>query len=56
LSLHKKKAQELAANDGLRPSSFWHVTAGMSLEWITAGVLACLFGLIALLPSFDSWD
>jgi hypothetical protein len=29
----------------------------MSLELITAGVLACLFGLIALLPSFDgNWD
>jgi len=28
----------------------------MSLEWIAAGVLACLFGLIALLPSFDGWD
>jgi hypothetical protein len=29
----------------------------MSLELITAGVLACLFGLIALLPSFDGkWD
>jgi len=24
----------------------------MSLQLITAGVLACLFGLIALLPSF----
>lgn len=30
---------------------------GMSLEFITAGVLACLFGLIALLPSFDgNWE
>ena len=29
----------------------------MSLELITAGVLACLFGLIALLPSFDgNWE
>ena len=29
----------------------------MSLEWITAGTLLCLFGLIALLPSFDGkWD
>jgi hypothetical protein len=29
----------------------------MSLEWITAGTLACLFGLIALLPSFDGkWE
>ena len=29
----------------------------MSLEFITAGVLACLFGLIALMPSFDGkWD
>ena len=29
----------------------------MSLELITAGVLVCLFGLIALLPSFDGkWD
>ncbi len=29
----------------------------MSLELITAGVLICLFGLIALLPSFDGkWD
>ena len=29
------------------------VTAGMSLEWIAAGVLVCLFGLIALMPPFD---
>ena len=29
----------------------------MSLELITAGVLVCLFGLIALLPSFDgNWE
>jgi len=28
----------------------------MSLGFITAGVLVCLFGLIALLPSFDGWD
>ena len=29
----------------------------MSLEWIAAGVLVCLFGLIALMPSFDGkWD
>jgi len=29
----------------------------MSLEWIAAGVLVCLFGMIALLPSFDGkWD
>jgi len=29
----------------------------MSLEFITAGVLACLFALIALMPSFDgNWD
>ena len=29
----------------------------MSLELITVGVLACLFGLIALLPSFDGdWE
>jgi hypothetical protein len=29
----------------------------MSLELITAGVLACLFALIALLPSFDgNWE
>jgi len=25
----------------------------MSLEWIAAGVLVCLFGMIALMPSFD---
>jgi hypothetical protein len=30
---------------------------GMSLEWIAAGVLACLFGMIALMPSFDGkWE
>ena len=35
----------------------WRVTVRMSLEWITAGVLTCLFGLIALLPSFDgNWE
>ncbi len=29
----------------------------MSLEFITAGVLVCLFVLIALMPSFDGkWD
>jgi hypothetical protein len=29
----------------------------MSLEWTTAGVLVCLFALIALMPSFDgNWD
>jgi hypothetical protein len=29
----------------------------MSLEWIAAGFLVCLFGLIALMPSFDGkWD
>lgn len=29
----------------------------MSLPFIAAGVLACLFGLIALLPSFDGrWE
>jgi hypothetical protein len=26
------------------------VTVGMNLEWITAGILFCLFGLIVLLP------
>jgi len=52
-----KISHTLAANIGLRPSSFWCVTVAMSLEWITAGVLACLFGLIALLPSFDgNWE
>ena len=29
----------------------------MSLEFITGDVLLCLFGLIALMPSFDGkWD
>ena len=29
----------------------------MSLEFITGGVLICLFAMIALLPSFDgNWD
>jgi len=29
----------------------------MSLEWIAAGVLVCLFAMIALMPSFDGeWD
>jgi hypothetical protein len=29
----------------------------MSLGWITTGVLACLFALIALMPSNDGkWD
>jgi hypothetical protein len=29
----------------------------MSLEWIAAGVLVCLFGMIALMPSFDGeWE
>jgi hypothetical protein len=31
--------------------------SGMSLESIAAGVLVCLFGLIAPTPSFDGkWD
>jgi hypothetical protein len=31
--------------------------ANMSLEWIAAGVIACLFALIALMPPFDGeWD
>ena len=29
----------------------------MSLEWIAIGFVTCLFGLIALMPSFDgNWD
>jgi len=29
----------------------------MSLEWIAAGFIVCLFAMIALLPSFDGkWD
>jgi hypothetical protein len=29
----------------------------MSLEWITAGVLVCIFAIIALMPSFDGkWE
>jgi hypothetical protein len=29
----------------------------MSLEFVTAGFLVCLFALIALMPSFDgNWD
>ena len=29
----------------------------MSLEWIAAGVLVCLFAMIALMPSFDGkWE
>ncbi len=31
--------------------------AGMSVEWIAAGVIICLFAMIALMPSFDgNWD
>jgi hypothetical protein len=29
----------------------------MSLEWITIGFVACLFAIIALMPSFDGkWE
>jgi len=29
----------------------------MSLEWTALGIIACLFALIALLPSFDgNWE
>ena len=29
----------------------------MPLEWIAVGFVACLFGLIALMPSFDGkWE
>jgi hypothetical protein len=41
----------------LRRKCFWRVTAGMSLGWIAAGVVACLFAMIALMPPFDGeWD
>ena len=37
--------------------SFWRIMGRMSLEFIAAGVLVCLFGMIALMPSFDGkWD
>ena len=37
--------------------SFWRIIGSMSLEWIAAGVVICLFGMIALMPSFDGkWD
>ena len=37
--------------------SFWRIIGSMSLEFIAAGVLVCLFGMIALMPSFDGkWD
>jgi len=29
----------------------------MSLEWIAIGFVTCLFGIIALMPSFDGkWE
>jgi len=37
--------------------SFWRIMECMSLEWIAAGVVICLFGMIALMPSFDGkWE
>ena len=37
--------------------SFWRIVGRMSLEFIAAGVVVCLFGIIALLPSFDGkWE
>jgi hypothetical protein len=41
----------------LRPSLAPARYGAMSLEWIAAGVLICLFGMIALMPSFDGkWE
>jgi hypothetical protein len=41
----------------LSRNHFWRIITDMSLEWIAAGVLVCLFGMIALMPSFDGeWE
>ena len=41
----------------LRPTLRVVRYVAMSLEVIAAGVLACIFALIALMPSFDgNWD
>jgi hypothetical protein len=57
LGLLKKAATEIQTNAELAAKFTLARYVAMSLEWIAAGVLACLFGLIALLPSFDgNWD
>ena len=39
------------------PKSFSRIVTGMSVEWIAAGFIVCLFAMIALMPSFDGeWD
>jgi hypothetical protein len=55
--LAQKQAYDMAANSVCGHVRFWRVTDAMSLEWIAIGFVACLFGLIALMPSFDGkWD
>jgi len=46
-----------AARGLMSRKSFWRIMKCMSLELIAAGVVICLFGMIALMPSFDGkWD
>jgi hypothetical protein len=53
LSLPKKRAGSALA----APKPFCARYRRMSLEWIAIGVITCLFGMIALMPSFDGkWD
>jgi hypothetical protein len=48
-----KREQEKCSGPFLR----WDVVIRMSLGFIAAGVVICLFGMIALMPSFDGkWD
>ena len=53
----QKDGVGIRANADFAANSALARYVAMSLELITAGVLACLFGLIALLPSFDgNWE
>ena len=54
LFVHAQKLGDTRINE---PKIFLAHYGCMSLEWIAAGVVICLFGMIALMPSFDgNWD
>jgi len=60
MSVPKKTAEKFGQHSfcgQARPSLAPARYVAMSLEWIAAGVLVCLFGMIALMPSFDGkWE
>lgn len=53
----QKDGVETRTNAEFAAKSVLARCVAMSLEFITGGVLICLFAMIALLPSFDgNWD